>query len=137
MPDNKPGSEQAGKEGIKEISEVVRALGILNSEILAVSMDGFQVRDPYDLALRIVLNPAVRNALVDAVRGIQHIPGEARDLDSEEIMVLGKLVVESVLEGIKGYAEARGQRDSINAVKAARAAGTFKENPGNAPTFGG
>lgn len=109
------------KIGIKETKELLDVVGKLALKIIEISGDGFQVKDAYDIAMFVLRDPSFKGLVWEAVKGVNKIPSEIKDLDAVEA---GDLVAETVgciIEALKAREKAKALKADIQANKDQRA----------------
>jgi len=84
------------KKGIKETKEFLAGLELLAISFKKIAKDGVSLADlPEALALLKKVD-----SLLEAVKGIDEVPSEVKDLDQEELMEIG-LKVFAMIKSIK------------------------------------
>jgi len=112
------------KVGIKETQELLEVVGKLAVKIVELSGDGFQFKDAYDLAVFILRDPGFKDLVWEAVKGVNKIPAEIKDLDVEEAGVLITVTVQGILQALQARAKAKALKEEVqkskDAVEAAK-----------------
>jgi hypothetical protein len=91
-------------KGVKEIKELVKGIFEL-SKISAVElMDGFQAQDLINGYVKVSADPVKKAALEEALKGIQEVPNEVKDLSFAEGLEIAIFVMQempALLEAFK------------------------------------
>jgi hypothetical protein len=91
-------------KGIKEVKELVKGLFELSKVSAAELVDGFQAQDIINGYVKISADPVKKAALEEALKGIQEIPAEMKDISFAEGLELAIFVMQempSLLEAFK------------------------------------
>jgi hypothetical protein len=105
------------KVGIKETQELLDVVGKLAVKIVELSGDGFQYKDAYDLAVFVLRDPGFKDLVWEAVKGVNDIPEEIKDLDVEEAGQLIAITVQGILQALKARAKAKELKKATQASK--------------------
>lgn len=92
-------------EGIKELRECLVGLQELSLCLVPLLKDGVQPGDAVALWAKLQADPVLLAKLTDAVKGLQSVPAELKDMDLLEGMELVKLSVDFVprlISALKG-----------------------------------
>ena len=81
-----------GIKEIKELLEGLKLLGVVGAEVMA---DGQINSSDIGAITKLLTNAGV---LVEAVKGIKEIPAELKDLDQSELLELGTILYQMVVE---------------------------------------
>lgn len=84
------------KQGIKEVKEVTAAIMEISVGIAAVLKDGYQASDIAALFKAFAEDEGMKKKLGDAAEGISKVPAELKDLDWNERIELGTIMLQFV-----------------------------------------
>jgi hypothetical protein len=88
----------AEKKGVKEISELIIGGFSLTGIFIKHLKDGFDPTDPVKIFLAIQADPAFK----EAIKGINSVPGEFKDIDMTEIFELSVLTLNEAKKLVLG-----------------------------------
>lgn len=93
------------KHGTKELSEAITGLMELSLYMAELMKDGFQISDVSDAFQKFMSDEDFKAKLVEAAKGANKIPAEAKDINLEEGMALVMQVVPYVSKMIKVFSK--------------------------------
>lgn len=95
---------EAGKHGITELDEFLDGFFELGGFTAGRLADGADIGDAFAFGKKI-LDKDFRNTMIDAVKGADHIPAEAKDLKPVELdYLLEKFKTKWLPEALKAFA---------------------------------
>lgn len=85
------------KVGVKETQELALGAIALGFYVAKLMKDGFQVSDVASFIDKLKADPEFAAKLEAAYKGIEHVPGEVKDIDLAEGLQLAMVVVPAVV----------------------------------------
>jgi hypothetical protein len=91
------------KLGIKETREALAGVNEFAVALCHIFGDGFQWSDVGEIFEKIMNDEVLKNALVEAVKGIQSVPAEIKDIDLQEGLDLAAMQLAYVPRYVKAF----------------------------------
>jgi hypothetical protein len=90
-------SEQVG---VKELKEAILGLVVLGKAVAVLAKDGVDLSDAVALGQKFAADPAFKDKVLEAVKGIDQVPAEVKDLTLAEGLELAALIPQ-IIDALK------------------------------------